>query len=163
MFNSVIQAVAGLAADGRQIVARAKSEATNYQRFLSLFITLLSLSSISSALNLPVMCPSNYKFHLLVFVKCLWWTHSCQRTCWTRCKLCAFMHPLLVAQALRLWDNSRRLWQRWSPIIYGWTIWHLLCRPQLEFLLFLSVSLLCYLCTIFSLVNNVVLVYCFAC
>ena len=28
------QAVAGLAADGRQIVARAKSEATNYQRFV---------------------------------------------------------------------------------------------------------------------------------
>ena len=27
------QAVAGLAADGRQIVARAKSEATNYERF----------------------------------------------------------------------------------------------------------------------------------
>lgn len=28
-----LQAVAGLAADGRQIVARAKAEATNYQRF----------------------------------------------------------------------------------------------------------------------------------
>ncbi|XP_039021158.1 proteasome subunit alpha type-3-like [Hibiscus syriacus] len=30
-------AVAGLAADGRQIVARAKSEATNYQRIFLLF------------------------------------------------------------------------------------------------------------------------------
>jgi len=30
------QAVAGLAADGRQIVARAKSEATNYERFVFL-------------------------------------------------------------------------------------------------------------------------------
>lgn len=28
-----VQAVAGLAADGRQIVARAKAEATNYERF----------------------------------------------------------------------------------------------------------------------------------
>lgn len=28
-----LQAVAGLAADGRQIVARAKSEASNYERF----------------------------------------------------------------------------------------------------------------------------------
>jgi hypothetical protein len=27
-----LQAVAGLAADGRQIVSRAKSEATNYER-----------------------------------------------------------------------------------------------------------------------------------
>ena len=35
--DTVIQAVAGLAADGRQIVARAKSEATNYQRFSFLF------------------------------------------------------------------------------------------------------------------------------
>lgn len=30
----LLQSVAGLAADGRQIVARAKSEATNYERFL---------------------------------------------------------------------------------------------------------------------------------
>ncbi|KAF9613169.1 hypothetical protein IFM89_005940 [Coptis chinensis] len=29
-------AVAGLAADGKQIVARTKSEATNYERFASL-------------------------------------------------------------------------------------------------------------------------------
>lgn len=32
MFD-VLQAVAGLAADGRQIVARAKAEATNYERY----------------------------------------------------------------------------------------------------------------------------------
>lgn len=30
----VQQAVAGLAADGRQVVARAKSEATNYERLV---------------------------------------------------------------------------------------------------------------------------------
>ena len=33
----ILQAVAGLAADGRQIVARAKSEATNYERFSFFF------------------------------------------------------------------------------------------------------------------------------
>lgn len=32
-----LQAVAGLAADGRQIVARAKSEANNYERFVLFF------------------------------------------------------------------------------------------------------------------------------
>lgn len=36
-----LQAVAGLAADGRQIVARAKSEANNYER-LSLERTFMS-------------------------------------------------------------------------------------------------------------------------
>ncbi|XWS52672.1 hypothetical protein CRYUN_Cryun11dG0091000 [Craigia yunnanensis] len=38
-------AVAGLAADGRQIVARSKSEATNYER-ISLFFSVLSVQKI---------------------------------------------------------------------------------------------------------------------
>lgn len=32
--HNLLQAVAGLAADGRQIVARAKSEATSYERLV---------------------------------------------------------------------------------------------------------------------------------
>lgn len=34
-----VQAVAGLAADGRQIVARAKSEATSFERFASCILS----------------------------------------------------------------------------------------------------------------------------
>ncbi|PPR94895.1 hypothetical protein GOBAR_AA25766 [Gossypium barbadense] len=59
-------AVAGLAADGRQIVARAKSEATSYQR--SLFIFLLYINYLNSAL-IMLLC-----VHLIVIVFCWWWT-----------------------------------------------------------------------------------------
>lgn len=41
-----LQAVAGLAADGRQIVARAKSEASNYERF-ALFSRMFKYGHIS--------------------------------------------------------------------------------------------------------------------
>nr|KJB55440.1 hypothetical protein B456_009G076300 [Gossypium raimondii] len=59
-------AVAGLAADGRQIVARAKSEATSYQR--SVFIFLPYINFLNSAL-IMLLC-----FHLNVIVFCWWWT-----------------------------------------------------------------------------------------
>ena len=61
----LFQAVAGLAADGRQIVARAKSEATNYERFFPFF---LYFQSPKFSFMYIVLCPSTYKFHLLLVV-----------------------------------------------------------------------------------------------
>lgn len=47
-----LQAVAGLAADGRQIVARAKSEATNYERSALLLWSVYLWSYLSLPLAL---------------------------------------------------------------------------------------------------------------
>ena len=61
-----LQAVAGLAADGRQIVARAKSEATNYERFVLFFIICeyvnISLSQVPFYMCASLISPLIYSF-----------------------------------------------------------------------------------------------------
>lgn len=61
---SQLQAVAGLAADGRQIVARAKSEATNYERFL-FFHGNFNYGHIFLPLNLSLCIYLSFYFLLL--------------------------------------------------------------------------------------------------